>query len=104
MATESQAGLSDHLRGVTVTTVACLAGIAAALVSGVVVGTTEAAAADTRSLVVLAGFLLVQFPLYRAVGIDVADFGVKDNLYVAFMTFTLWFITFTIMLTAGVSL
>ena len=44
MATETEQGLSGHLRGVTVTTLACLAGVVAALVSGVVFGTTVEAA------------------------------------------------------------
>ncbi|MFB6302425.1 MAG: hypothetical protein ABEH78_06140 [Haloferacaceae archaeon] len=104
MATETGAGLSDHLRGVTVTTAACLAGTVAAVVSAVVVGTSTAAATDVRALAVLAGFILVQYPVFKVVGIDVGDFGAKDHLYVAFMTFALWFMTFTILLTAGISL
>jgi uncharacterized membrane protein len=50
------------------------------------------------------GFIGLQFPILRVVGVDVTDFGAKDYLYVGFMTFTLWFITFAIMLTAGVTL
>jgi hypothetical protein len=104
MATETQTGLSKHLRGVTVTTLACLAGVAAAVVSGVVVGTHPASATNRLTLGVLAGFVALQFPVLRVVGVDISDFGPKDYLYVAFMTFTLWFITFAIMLTAGVTL
>ena len=103
MATETKAGLSDHLRGVTVTTLACLAGTVAALVSGMVVGTSAAAATDLRAVMVLVGFVFTQYPLLRLAGVDVEEFGAKDHLYVAFMTFALWFITFTIMLTAGVT-
>ncbi|SFF84958.1 hypothetical protein SAMN04488063_0517 [Halopelagius inordinatus] len=102
MATETQTGLSGHVRGVTVTTLACLAGVAAALASGVVVGTTVDAATNQLSLALLGASVLAQFPLLRLVGVDVEDFGAKDYLYVAFMTFTLWFISFTIVLTAGV--
>ena len=83
MATESQDGLSDHLRGVTVTTLACLAGVIA-----LIVGALTAA----------------QFPILRVIGIDVSEFGAKDYLYVVFMTFTLWFVTFGIILTEGVSI
>ncbi|MEF8820309.1 MAG: hypothetical protein V5A31_13270 [Haloferacaceae archaeon] len=103
MATETQAGLSGHLRGVTVTTLACLAGVVAGIVSGAVVGTSPAAATDRRPLGVLAAFVLVQFPILKAVGVDVTDFGIKDNLYLVFMTFVLWFVTLTILLTSGVS-
>ncbi|MFC6990118.1 hypothetical protein ACFQJD_17985 [Haloplanus sp. GCM10025708] len=104
MATETQTGLTGHVRGVTVTTLACLSGVAAAVASSVVVGTDVAAATDVRSVFVLAALIVAQFPLLRLVGVDVGDFGVKDYLYVAFMTFALWFVTFTILLTSGASL
>jgi hypothetical protein len=104
MATETQTGLSKHLRGVTVTTLSCLAGVAAAVVSGVVVGTDPAAASNQLAVAIVVGFIALQLPVLKAVGVDVSDFGTKDYLYVGFMTFTLWFITFAIMLTAGVTL
>jgi hypothetical protein len=104
MATETEQGLSGHLRGVTVTTLACLAGVIAALVSGVVLGTTADAAQNTLGLVVVGGFVVLQFPLLRLVGVDVQGFSAKDYIYVAFMTVTLWFITYTILLTSGVQL
>ena len=104
MATETQTELSGHLRGVTVTTLACLAGIAAAVLSGVLVGTTVEAATNQLAVGILGAFVLVQFPVLRAVGIDVNGFGAKDYLYVGFMTFALWFISFAILLTSGVQL
>ncbi|SDM04177.1 hypothetical protein SAMN04487949_0615 [Halogranum gelatinilyticum] len=103
MATETTTGFSDHMRGVTVTTLACLAGVIAALASAYVVGTTPEAASETLSLAFLGVSILAQLPLLRVVGIDVEDFGAKDYLYVAFMTFTFWFISYGIMLTAGVT-
>jgi uncharacterized membrane protein len=104
MATETQQGLSGHLRGITVTTAACLAGVAAAVASGLVVGTTAAAATNTLALVIVGGFVVLQFPILQVLGVDVQEFSTKDYLYVAFMTFALWFITYTILLTSGVSL
>jgi hypothetical protein len=104
MATETEQGLSGHLRGVTVTTLACLAGVIAALVSGVVLGTTAEAAENIVGLVVVGGFVVLQFPILRVLGVDVQDFSAKDYIYVAFMTVTLWFITYTILLTSGVQL
>ena len=104
MATETKTGLSGHVRGVTVTTLACLAGVVAAIASGAVLGTTEAAATNLLSVALLAGFVVLQLPVLRVVGVDVADFGPKDYLYVVFMTFSLWFITYGIVLTAGVAL
>ncbi|WP_058367356.1 EMC6-like membrane protein [Haloparvum sedimenti] len=100
----NDSGITGHARGVVVTTVACLAGIAAALASAVYVGTTAAAAGSTTALVVLAAFIIVQFPVLKGLGVAVEEFGVKDNLYVAFMTFTLWFISYTILLVGSVSL
>jgi P pilus assembly chaperone PapD len=104
MATETQTGLSGHVRGVTVTTLACLAGVAASLAAVAVVGTSPEAASDTRSLAFLVAAVAGQYPLLKAVGVDVSDFGAKDHLYVAFMTFTLWFISFAILLTTGATL
>ena len=95
-------GISGHARGVVVTTTCCLAGIAAGVVSAAYVGTTVAAAQSTTVVLVLGAFVLAQFPLYKVIG--VGDFGVKDNLYVAFLTFTLWFISYTVLATSGVQL
>ncbi|WP_224447904.1 hypothetical protein [Haloprofundus salilacus] len=103
MATETATGLSGHMRGVTVTTLSCLAGIGAAFVSAMVVGTTVDDAASTLSLAVFGAFVLVQFPLLRLVGVDMDGFGAKDYLYVAFMTFALWFISYTVFLSTGVT-
>ncbi|HJK96339.1 MAG TPA: hypothetical protein RMF84_03920 [Polyangiaceae bacterium LLY-WYZ-14_1] len=88
----------------TTTTLATLLGVIAAFLSGVLFGTSPATAGNTQALVLLGVFVVVQFPIHRLLGIDVDDYGPKDYLYIAFMTFTLWFITYTILLTAGVSL
>ena len=103
MATESAAGLSDHMRGVTVTTSACLGGIIAGLASAVVVGTTPEAATDMQAVLILGIAIFAQFPILKLVGVDIADFGIKDNLFVSFMTFCLWFITYAILLTSAVT-
>lgn len=103
MATESASGLSDHMRGVTVTTSACLGGILAGVASAVVVGTTPEAATDLQAVLILGIAIFAQFPILKLVGVDVSDFGIKDNLFVSFMTFCLWFITYAILLTSAVS-
>lgn len=97
MATETDAGVSPHIRGVTVTTLASLAGLLAGTVSAVV---TESAT-DQLGLSILLVSILLQFPILYVMGIDPRDFGIKDNIYVAFMTFVLWFISWGIFLTAG---
>ena len=91
---------SSHVRGVTVTAVATLAGVAAAVVSAAYLGT---AATDRLGLAIMGAFVLAQFPVLKALGIDVDDFSTKDHLYVVFMTFSLWFVTWTILLTNGVT-
>lgn len=101
MATDTAAGLSDHMRGVTVTTVACLGGLLAAVASASIVGTTPEAATSLQPLLLLGGAIFVQFPILNLIGVDVGEFGLKDNLYISFMTFCLWFITYAILLTTG---
>ncbi|MEZ3116300.1 hypothetical protein RYH80_10310 [Halobaculum sp. MBLA0147] len=102
MATETTTGLSDHLRGVTVTTLACVGGIVAALASAQLFGVGLEAATSRLSLGVVAVVLAVQYPLLKLIGVDVSEFGVKDNLYVVFMTFTFWFISYAVLLSTGV--
>ncbi|GAB3701547.1 hypothetical protein GCM10028858_16950 [Halorubrum pallidum] len=94
--------ITGHARGVVVTTICALAGIAAGVVSAAYVGTDPVDAGSTTLVVVLAAFVLVQYPLYKVIG--VSDFGAKDNLYVAFLTFTLWFISYTVLAVSGVDL
>jgi hypothetical protein len=103
MATETQTGLTGHIRGVTVTTLACLAGLGAAVAASAVVGTGPEAASDTRALAFLVAAIAGQYPVLKAIGVDVGEFGAKDHLYVAFMTFALWFVGFAILLTTGAS-
>jgi len=103
MATESASGFSDHLRGVTITTLACLGGILAGLASAVVVGTAPENAADMQGVLIMGLAVFAQYPLLKLIGVDTGEFGIKDNLYVAFMTFCLWFITYAILLTSAVT-
>jgi hypothetical protein len=96
MATDTADRFSPHVRGLTVTSLACLVGVAAGLVAASVTGN---APSDTTGVFVLVGAVLVQFPVLRVVGIDVEEFGGKDYAYIAFMTFALWFVTWGILLT-----
>ncbi|MFB6084887.1 MAG: hypothetical protein ABEJ94_11660 [Halorientalis sp.] len=103
MATDTAERRAAHLRGLKVTTLSAIAGIGAAVASSVVTaGMAPAAAAtsDTALLVVL-GAILVQFPLLLGLGVDVGDFDAKDFLYVGFMTFSLWFVSWGVLLTAN---
>lgn len=105
MATDSAERRTAHVRSVVVTAIACLMGVVAAVVSAAV----ASGATDALGVYVLAGAVIVQFPLFRVLektGLDLRadDFGVKDYLYVFFMTFSLWFVCWTILLTTEVTL
>jgi len=97
---EESEGWDAHLRGLTVTTVASLLGLGA----GVGSSALASGPGDRLGLYLAAGAVLVQIPLYAAIGIDVDDFGAKEYLYIVFMTFSLWFITWGILLTTGASI
>jgi len=97
MATDTSERFSSHLRGVTVTTVATVSGLLAGVASAMV----AQGAGDTIGLTILLAAILVQFPLYYAIGMDLSEFSTKDKLYVGFMTFALWFVSWGILLTAG---
>jgi hypothetical protein len=98
MATETaDEGWDDHLRGLTVTSLASLLGIAAGVASTAMASGPN----DRLGLYILGAAVLVQIPVYMAVGMDVDAFGVKEYLYIAFITFSLWFVSWGILLTAG---
>lgn len=104
MATDTVDDRAAHLRGMTVTALAAILGIVAAFGSLVAVGDATPAeiATSTIAVYVLGASIAVQYPLLKVTGI-VDEFSGKDIIYVAFMTFTLWFISLTILLTAGVT-
>ena len=102
MSTETADRKQEHIRSVTITTIAALAGVVAAVASAVLTADLSAgAAAQSRQahLVVLVA-IVAQFPLYSAMGYE--EFGgAKDYLFVVFMTFSLWFVTWGIILMTG---
>ncbi|MFC6975420.1 hypothetical protein ACFQL1_13400 [Halomicroarcula sp. GCM10025709] len=97
MATDTADGMSSHMRGLTVTTITAVAGIAAAFASNAV----ASGATDTIGIAILAAAVLAQFPVLKVVGIGQDDLSTKDVLYIAFMTFALWFVAWGILLTTG---
>lgn len=103
MATDTTDAHSDYLRGITVTALAAVLGIISAYGSLVIVGDVAPTEAATSSTVVyaLAAAIAVQLPLLKLSGIK-DDLSGKDILYVAFMTFSFWFVSLTILLTTGV--
>ena len=99
MATEAIEQRSAHVRAVTVTALASLAGIAAGIASSAF----AANAGDPVALAILAALVLIQFPLLSATGV-VEEFSTKDRLFIGFMSFCLWFVTWGILLTTGASI
>lgn len=100
MATETVNGRAAHIRGITVTAVASLGGIFA----GVVTPVFDPSGTSTIGLGIVLATVIVELGVLRVFGIDVQEFSKKDHLYVAFMTFALWFIVMTVLLTTGTSL
>lgn len=99
----------EHIRAVTISVLAAIAGIFSAILGGVLTadliaeGAFGDAASDMGAIAVLVVAIMIQIPLYNAMGFE--DWGgTKDILYVAFMTFALWFITYGIILTTGIVL
>ena len=90
--------MSSHMRGLTVTTITAIAGIGAAFGSNAL----ASGATDFTGLLVVAVAVLAQFPVLQALGIDRDELSGKDIAYIAFMTFALWFVSWGILLTAGV--
>ena len=100
MATETADRQASHRRSILVTALASLGGIGAGLLSS----SLASGPSDTMGITMVAAGILVVLGAIRMVGVDVEGFSTKDHLYVAFMTFSLWFVTWTIMLTTGASI
>ena len=97
---ENPDNMSPYMRGVTITTIATVMGMVAAVVSSFVATANGDPDSFTGVLVMIIA-IIVQFPIYKLLGIDVEAFGTKDQLYIFFMTFVLWFVSWTILLTTG---
>jgi hypothetical protein len=103
MATESQSQRQAHVLAVTRTGIAAFLGVAAAFGSWFLTQDMSAAAAskDQTAQLIVGVAIVVQPILQRALGIYKDDFGAKDFLFIVFITFAMWFVTWTIILTSG---
>lgn len=87
-----------HVRGVKVTALSSLLGIVAGVASWAVTQGVVGPGADaTVGVYVLAAAVAAQRPVLPLLGKD--EMSAKDWLYVAFMTFDLWFVSWTVLLT-----
>ncbi|SEH13194.1 hypothetical protein SAMN04487967_1208 [Natronorubrum sediminis] len=107
MSTESISDRREHIRSISVTALSALLGVAAGFASLAITGdaaSADAAASDMRGLLLVLGAILAQFILFDFTSIYGDDeFGAKHYLYIVFMTFSFWFVTFGILLTTGAS-
>ncbi|ELY41882.1 EMC6-like membrane protein [Natronorubrum tibetense] len=105
MSTESISDRREHIRSISVTSLSALLGVAAALASMSITGdaaSLDAAASDLRALMLVAGAILAQFILFDVTSIYGDDeFGAKHYLFIVFMTFSFWFVTWGILLTTA---
>lgn len=93
-----------HLNRIERTLAACFLGLFAGWLSFVLGGTPDAAMVQPNALlglVILAAAIVVQRHLFILLGLDTPALGAKDWFYQGFMTFALWFITLTILLTTS---
>ena len=105
MSTESISDRREHIRSIGVTALAALAGVGAALLSAMVTGDplTEDAATDSQTYIIVLGAILTLILLIKHSGIYSEDeIGPKHYLFVLFMTFAFWFVTWGIILTTSV--
>lgn len=84
-----------HLRGVKVTAFSSMIGVIAGVASW---GLTQTGFEQVFGVYVLLAAIIVQQPFLPYLGKD--EMSSKDWLYVGFMTFDLWFVSWTILLTA----
>jgi len=93
---------SAHVRALAITSTAALAGVAAAIAAAALtagLGDPGAAAGSRDAQIAVLVAVIAQIPVYQVVFDEWG--GAKDVLYVAFMTFIMWFITYGIILSSG---
>lgn len=94
--TETAEEMDPFVRGVTVTTLATVMGLLVGVGSAFLAGGPN----DIIGLGLLAIGIVVQFPILEGLGVDTGEFGTKDRIYIFFMTFVFWFVSWGLLLTA----
>jgi hypothetical protein len=95
-----------HNERILRTVIACMMGILAGIASFIFSGQVDAATGSQPNaiigvLILLAG-IVFQRHIFMIVKIDYTSLGGKDWFYQAFMTFSLWFISWTLLLTTTI--
>lgn len=94
--TETLDRKAQHRRSITVTSVASIGGVAAGLAAAAL----ASGPTDTLGIAMLFAATFIELGIMRGLGVDVSEFSTKDHIYVGFMTFALWFVTWGILLTS----
>ncbi|TAJ43827.1 EMC6-like membrane protein [Methanofollis fontis] len=94
---------AEHIQRIHRTLVACFMGIAAGLLSYYLSGSVDPATGMQPNQIIGVLFLMAgvvfQKHIFMLIRIDYTELGNKDWFYQAFMTFALWFISWSVMLT-----
>ncbi|MFB6146841.1 MAG: hypothetical protein ABEJ08_04065 [Halobacteriaceae archaeon] len=98
MATETEGAddAAEHRRSVLVVMIISMAGVVAGVLSFV----ATSGARDVTGVGLAGAAIVLALGVLDVLGVDVRDFSAKDYLYVAFMVFSLWFITWGVLLTS----
>ncbi|WP_290811752.1 hypothetical protein [Halovivax sp.] len=100
MSTTTISERREHLRSIGVTASCALLGVAAGVISHQEVGQTPEAATDGVGLAIVLIAILIQYVLVKVSGLYGEDeFGIKHYLFISFMIFAFWFVTWGILLT-----
>ncbi|WP_254861681.1 hypothetical protein [Halovivax gelatinilyticus] len=100
MSTTTISERGQHLRSVGVTASCALFGVAAGVISYIEIGETAADAGSSLGLAIAVVAILIQYAIIKVSGVyDEDEFGFKHYLYISFMIFAFWFVTWGILLT-----
>jgi NAD-dependent dihydropyrimidine dehydrogenase PreA subunit len=96
---------AEHAERNIRTAIACFLGIIAGIASYFLAGTPSAADGTQPSpligILILMVFIVMQKTVFLLIRIDITKLGKKDWFYQAFMTFALWYLTWTIILSTS---
>jgi hypothetical protein len=97
MSTETGDELDSQVQSLIVIAATTLGGIGA----GVATNEIAAGAFDQAAVAMVGIALGVELVVMQVLGVDVREFSTKDQLYVLFMTFSMWYVAWTILLSTG---
>ena len=93
----------EHIDRIKRTLTACLLGMVAGVLSFVSGGAPNAQGLQNNgflALMLMLAAIVVQKHIFLLIGMDTAKLGAKDWFYQGFMTFALWFMVWTILLSS----